>query len=193
MTDTQDQELLAMSSIINSLTPLDDQARQRVFEYVNKRFSMPAQAVPFSTQPNTTEAQLSLNATGTALIPMEQSRGVDIRSLKEDKQPNSANQMAAIVAYYLSELSSQKKDSITVADIQMYFKQAGFPLPKKPSDTLVNAKNAGYLEPGSEQATYKLSPVGYNLVAYGLPKGNGNKKRLKKKPVAAKKTSKGKK
>ena len=183
MTDTQDQELLAMSSIINSLTPLDDQARQRVFEYVNKRFSMPAQAVPFSTQPNTTEAQLSLNATGTALIPMEQSRGVDIRSLKEDKQPNSANQMAAIVAYYLSELSSQKKDSITVADIQMYFKQAGFPLPK----------NAGYLEPGSEQATYKLSPVGYNLVAYGLPKGNGNKKRLKKKPVAAKKTSKGKK
>src|SRR3972149_1179536 len=56
-------------------------------------------------------------------------------------------------------------------DVTRLFKHAGFPLPGTPKMTLVHAKNAGYLDPGSERGTYVLNPVGYNLVAHKLPSG----------------------
>jgi hypothetical protein len=49
----------------------------------------------------------------------------DIRSLKEAKAPKSANEMAALVAYYVSELApaDQRTKQINKADIERYFKQ----------------------------------------------------------------------
>ncbi|MFH0776249.1 MAG: hypothetical protein V1936_01395 [Patescibacteria group bacterium] len=98
---------------------------------------------------------------------------IDIKTLREEKNPSTANQMALIVAYYLSEKAGagEKKDSINADDIEKYFKQASFTLPRKAKYTLVNAKNAGYLEAlgGGE---YKLNPVGYNLVVHKLPSKN---------------------
>src|SRR5262245_52155642 len=43
---------------------------------------------------------------------------VDIKSLKNERQPNSARQMACIVAYYLSDHAPEKerKATVTVAD-----------------------------------------------------------------------------
>jgi len=94
----------------------------------------------------------------------------DIKTLKQEKGPKSANQMAAVVAYYLSELSpaAERKQAITKEDITKFFKQAGFPLPQRPEATLKNARNAGYFDPAGE-GSYKLNPVGYNLVVHGLP------------------------
>lgn len=79
--------------------------------------------------------------------------------------------MAAIVAYYLAELApkEERKTEITAADLEKYFKQAGFRLPKEARFTLVNSKSAGYLDAGSKSGGYKLNPVGYNLVTHGLP------------------------
>jgi hypothetical protein len=101
-----------------------------------------------------------------------QRRGlVDIRSLKEEKQPSSAREMAVLVAYYLSELApaSERKDEISADDIRQYFKQGAFKLPASPEMTLVHTRNAGYLDSGSARGLYKLNAVGYNLIVHSLP------------------------
>ena len=49
------------------------------------------------------------------------------RSLKEQKNPSSAREMACIVAYYLEHYApvGERKNSISAEDITKYFKQAG--------------------------------------------------------------------
>lgn len=99
------------------------------------------------------------------------SRQVDIRALKEEKQPSSANEMAALVAFYLSELAPERerKTEVQVDDITKYFKQAGFRLPQQPRVLLANARNAGYFDT-ADHGKYRLNAVGYNLVAHNLPR-----------------------
>ncbi len=115
----------------------------------------------------------------------------DIRELRDQKQPRTANEMAVVAAYYLSRLapSEIRKDFITSADVTKYFEQAGFLQPGDPLMTLVNAKNAGYFD-SLGGGKYRLNPVGFNLVTHGLPrKGEGgggarvrSKRRAKKAP-----------
>jgi hypothetical protein len=95
-----------------------------------------------------------------------------IRDLKEEKNPDQANQMAALVAFYLSEVADagERKDLIDSSDIVKYFKQASFKLPKVVRQTLPNAASAGYLD-AVGNGLFKLNPVGYNLVVHGLPRG----------------------
>ena len=52
---------------------------------------------------------------------------LDIRTLKENKQPDSARQMACIAAFYLQEHApdGEKKSTVNTADLERYFKQAG--------------------------------------------------------------------
>jgi hypothetical protein len=94
----------------------------------------------------------------------------DIRSLKEEKKPNSARQMACVVAFYLQELApaAERKDTVSSKDLERYFKQAGFKLPSKVDQVLVDAKRSGYFE-STSRGEYKLNAVGYNLVAHTLP------------------------
>jgi hypothetical protein len=101
----------------------------------------------------------------------------DIRRLKEQKNPGSANEMAALVAYYLAEVvpAPERKPAIEISDIEKYFKQANFKLPSQLKMTLVNAKNAGYFD-ATGGGKYKLNPVGYNLVAHSLPRGGGSER-----------------
>jgi hypothetical protein len=88
--------------------------------------------------------------------------------------------MAALVAYYLKHHAppEERKDVIQREDIEKYFVQADFPLPKRPDFTLPNAKNAGYFD-AAERGSYKLNPVGHNLIAHGLaetkPSGSRSK------------------
>jgi hypothetical protein len=81
--------------------------------------------------------------------------------------------MAALVAYYLSEVADQdeRKESVNTSDLERYFKQAGFKLPKSLAKTLSNAAAAGYLDPVGN-GYYKLNAVGYNLIAHGLPRNH---------------------
>jgi hypothetical protein len=161
-----DGELKAMQAIVAALKPLDEEERRRVMEYVLGRFGA------LSIQP--TVPLLGAPApplSGSSTPPAIASHGgvTDIRSLKEAKSPKSANEMAALVAFYVSELapSGERKASITKGDVERYFKSAGFNLPADASFTLVNAKNAGYLD-SAGTGQYKLNPVGYNLVAHRM-------------------------
>jgi len=76
--------------------------------------------------------------------------------------------MAALVAYYISEIQGER-DWINAADLQRYFKQAGFKLPKSLPHALPNATAAGYFDSLGD-GRYRLNPVGYNLVVHGLPR-----------------------
>ena len=108
--------------------------------------------------------------------------------------------MAALIAYYLSELApeGEKSDTINSNVLRRYLKVAGFRLPNKISYTLINAAAAGYLD-NVGRGEYRLNPVGYNLVVHGLPReerkravsaglsrGIGEKKRKPRKKVTGK-------
>ncbi len=157
----KDKELVAISSIIDLLKPLDATARSRVIEYVLKRLKMGA------VQAVASEAGSPGRTTAAIVVK-------DIRTLTAEKQPRSANDMVALIAYYLSELApeSDRSPTVNVDLIRKYFKMAGFPMPRAPTSALPNATAAGYLE-NTSRGEYQLNPVGYNLVVHGLPRSSG--------------------
>jgi hypothetical protein len=165
-----DGELQAIHAIIEALKPLAEQERRRTLEYVLGRFGLlPAQPL------NSLSAQ---HATVPAQLPTQAASYVqDIRTLKELKTPKSAIEMAALVAYYVSELAptGERNRQINKADLERYFKMAGFRLPADAGFTLVNAKNAGYLD-NAGGGQYTLNPVGYNLVVHRMGQEEGGKK-----------------
>lgn len=190
-----DEELRAIQQVIAAMSDLDSEARARVINYVFQRLgiSSPAALVGPGALGATPAQGMEAGAPGAQTAR----RQVDIRSFGQEKSPRSANERVAVVGYYLSESAppDERKPEISAADITKYFKQAGFPLPGAARMTLVNAKNAGYLDVGAERGTYKLNPVGHNLVAHSLPAATtttrrashrGNRKRARK----SKKTNK---
>jgi hypothetical protein len=172
-----DGELRAMSTIVAVLKPLRDDERKRVLEYVLLRFG----AVPMQASISSVTSLSSVAPSAPSSIPLVPGGALqDIRSLKQAKNPKSANEMAALVAYYVSESAtgSERKAEIDKKDIERYFKSGGFKLTSKAGQTLVNARHAGYLDPGSDAGHYKLNPVGYNLVVHRLgTDGSSGKKR----------------
>jgi hypothetical protein len=96
--------------------------------------------------------------------------GMDIKTFKERKNPSSARQMACLVAYYLAEIATgdERKETVTVGDVEKYFKQGRFALPTKLEQLLIDCRGAGYFESPS-RGEYKLTRVGHNLVAHQLP------------------------
>jgi hypothetical protein len=175
-----DPELLAMQHVIKALESLETDARTRVLTYVFQRLGL-SLATPSPIPP--IETQAPVPAVIPAAPALARAAVADIRSLKEAKQPKSDNQMAALVAYYLKEVApaNDRKDAISQEDIEKYFKQAGFPLPNRPSMTLVNCKHAGYFD-SAGVGLYRLNPVGHNLVVHGMPSSSGDGNRRVKKP-----------
>ncbi len=177
-----DKELEAIKNIVNSLEALDSNAKERVLFYVLKRLGMTesllTKEMPFSEEKN------EIRSTVESLEISTEKTINDIRSLKENKKPKSAIEMAVLVAYYLTEMApkNERKNTIKSEDITKYFKQAGFQLPTgNPVYALRNAKNSGYLDFTGKTGTYKLNPVGYNLVAFKLPEDVIRKKSRKAK------------
>jgi hypothetical protein len=163
-TNSADHELAAISSILKALDGLDGESIQRVLDYVFGRLSI---GTPRLAKAVGSVAQQSLAVEAGPV------RRTSIRDLKEEKKPDSSNQMAALVAYYLSEIAdgAERRDAINTADLERYFKQASFKLPKSLPSTLPNATAAGYFD-AAGSGLYKLNAVGYNLVAHGLPRAN---------------------
>jgi hypothetical protein len=200
--NSADLELNAINQVVTALNPLSPEQRNRALEYVLRRFSFAPQETAVTTVSGPTGATShpapqqqahDFTAHGNAIQ--------DIRTLKETKLPKSANEMAALVAYYVSELApvGERKKEIGKPDIERHFKAAGFRLPADAGFTLVNAKNAGYLD-SAGSGLYTLNPVGYNLVVHrmgsrdegtkqsnGKRRGNTNRRPQGKKQPRAKK------
>lgn len=169
-----DQELKAIQAVIAALTPLDQEARSRAIDYVFKRLGLSGGPVPAPPAP----VGVGRYETPASGVPEHRPQVADIRSLKEQKAPRNAVEMAALTAYYLAEVApaTEQRETIGTAEIRKYFKQAGFPLPSSPRLSLFQGKNAGYFD-AVERGRYKLNPVGYNLVVHNLPaKGSTGQK-----------------
>lgn len=155
MTDeTLARELSAIEGIIAALEGFDKESQQRIIDFVIDRTGLASPTVG-SRIVQTTFPQ----------PPVQ-----DILTLTTEKKPRYATQMAAVVAYYLSEVApiEERKTAIEHDDIKTYFKQARFRLPKSIKDVLIHATQAGYFDYlGGNK--YKLNPVGYNLVVHALP------------------------
>jgi hypothetical protein len=159
-------ELNSLTVIAATLERLDADARDRVLSYLVARFRQARGAqrpAPSNEELVGKEAGEEVDSSGDS---------PDIRSFREKKGPASGQEMAAVLAFYLCEAlpEGQRRESIGPADIDKYFKQAAFPLPARSRAVLTHAKTAGYLEEAGSRGTYKLSPVGYNLVKYRLPR-----------------------
>lgn len=158
----------AIDELINALSAIDKDSRLTVISAACAHLNI--------KMPATGTAVGSLSSEITAVPPGVQqtpAQIADIKSFRGVKQPTSANEMAATVAYFLSEIApgTERKPEVDTDDMVRYFKQAGFPLPKAPRMLLTNAKNSGYFDSGSSGG-YKLNPVGYNLVAHNLPRAS---------------------
>jgi hypothetical protein len=163
-----DAEIRALQVVIDALEPLDDDARSRVIDYTLKRLGIreisiasPLAAPPLEPSPAQPE-------------PTRPTQVTDIRSLREAKKPSSAVEMATLVAYYLAEAAprDERRETVTAADIEKYFKQANYRLPTRLDMTLHNATSSGYFD-RTGRGEYRLNPVGFNLVTQTLPRGAG--------------------
>jgi len=179
----------AIDEMISALSDLNDAERLNAIQTVSRHFKLAAES-PASPPPG--EGDASVATEGKTVT----TRVTDIRALKEEKRPSTANEMAAVVAYYLQELAppEERKREVDVQDVVEYFKQAGFPLPSATKQILHNAKAAGYFK-AVGGGKFTLNPVGYNLVAHNLPRAEKplGARRQAKKTATRKQTSKRKK
>src|ERR1043166_1148592 len=165
MTEAFDHEIAAIQAVLAALEPLEAGVRANVLDYVLKRLGIVAPAPPPPPP----------SGAGQVLPPAPPGSGsVHIRAFKEQKKPRSANEMAAVVAYYLANLAPivDRKQTVSTKDIETQSKIAGFPLPKTIRVTLQNARNAGYFD-STGDGEYRLNPVGHNLVVHNMPRGDG--------------------
>jgi len=158
----------AIDAVLNALEPLDTKARETVLATVKNYLGIAgAKGVGGTSDPPLTQTEsprLLYDQNGPKVVK-------DIRSLKLEKDPATAVQMACLVAYYLAELAApaERQDTVTAPILEKYFKQAGFKLPKHFKQLLIDGKNSGCFDHASAGA-YKLNPVGHNLVVHSLPK-----------------------
>jgi hypothetical protein len=176
---SEDEELAAIRSVVSALEMLSADVRARVLRYVFDRLEIRIE----ESAPHT-----ALNPESPARTPIspplesrtEAARQLDVRSLRDEKIPRSSTEMAALVAYYLSEVAQgeEHKDSVTSADVKRYFKQANYMLPQAINMVLPHAAAAGYFD-AVGQGRYRLNPVGYNLVVHGMPSGASGERKGK--------------
>lgn len=178
-----DPELKAIQAVIDALEPLEEASRNRVIEYAFDRLGLVTSGGPARNR----GTSFGTEREGEPQPALESKPVIDVRTLREEKEPQSANEMAALVAYYLAEMApeTERKAEVTTNDIKTYFKLGKFPLPNAPQQTLRNAAAAGYFE-SAGGGKYRLNPVGHNLVAHNLPrKGEPAPKRSASRPTRA--------
>ncbi len=173
-------EINAFENIVNHLQALDGETRERVLAYT---------AVALKIDPSKTLVVTRSDSDGSSAEnsgiqpdkPMQDKSNIrDIRSLKDEKKPSSAVEMAVLVAYYLDELAGpeDRKDSIGIKDLDKYFKQAGYRVPVRMANVTNAARDSGYID-RKAHGQYSLNPVGYNLAVHGLPR-SGTKPQVRK-------------
>jgi len=163
----------AIDQIIEALLPFEEKDRRAIVGTVCQHLEIDVGASNVSTGHQVQTAP-EHSTKLTRPLPGEKTRNVDIKSLKEEKDPKSARQMACLVAFYLQEHApeGERKDTITTADVERYFKQAGYKLPTKLEQLLIDSRHAGYFE-SPRRGEYALTRVGYNLVAHSMTSKTG--------------------
>ena len=177
-----DPELEAIRGVVALLEPLDDEARDRVVDYVFRRLGIELRQPGGDAGEEVTAPVVAPSPT-TPPIPTQDRQHVapsalsavsDIRTLRDQKQPRNAVEMATLVGYYLAHAApkDERADSFGSKELEKYCIQAGYPVPSTPRLVLFNAKKAGYLDAKSH-GKYKTNAVGFNLIEHSLPAASG--------------------
>lgn len=156
----------AIDEIVTALSALDDKAKATAIAAACAHLGLERPSVQQPTPPTA-----RVTATQGESPELKPARAVDIRIMKEEKNPETALEMACLVAYYLQEQAppEERTDVVTIEDMKKYFKQAHFPLPKRIEQLLVSGRHSGYFDL-VERTKYRLNAVGYNLAAHSLPR-----------------------
>ena len=176
MSDQLKKEIQAITTVLGALDPLDPDVRVNVLDYVVRRLKI--QFAPSAAPPGQHPSEEPRPSPVESSVPAP---GIHIEKFKDQKNPKSANEMAALVAYYFANLAPepQRKATVNSKDIETYFKIANFPLPREIRVTLQNARNAGYFDSVGD-GEYRLNAVGHNLVVHNLPRAGAPAARAKK-------------
>lgn len=166
----------AIDQIVHALTSVEKSAQQTVLQIVCAHLGI---AVGGIAAPATVDKGAARPVEKVQPVEVQQSSTgqpdhvIDIRTFRREKNPTSARQMACVVAYYLKELApmEDRKQSVSNADMEKYFTQAGFELPTALEQLLKDAKKSGYFE-SVGRGEFKLTRVGQNLVTHSLPPGS---------------------
>jgi hypothetical protein len=151
----------AIDEIIAALVGLPEPARLTAI-----RAACDHLAIPFTAAGGFSIVDTPAGTPGeiTAATPTGPSGVTDVRSLKEQKKPATAMETAALLAYYLQHLApaSERKPDISAADVDKYFVQADFPLPKRSGQLLVNSHPS---KPGRGHSGPRFCQVGALRIA----------------------------
>lgn len=160
----------AIDQVTAALAPFEEHEQNTVLTTVCALLKIPRQGLESTNAVATVDDGKMNSATdrpeaNANEYPSAKVAQVDIKSLRKQKEPASAREMACLVAYYL--LETEGRETINKADIEKYFKQAGFKLPTALEQVLPDSKKSGYFESVS-RGEYKLSRVGYNQVVHNM-------------------------
>ena len=160
----------AIDDIIAALETLDEDARGTAIRAACEHLGIASAQVPQSPQVETPSVSSVDTPAGVAPSP-DNNPATDIPTIKPKTRPSTAQEMACVVAYYLQSLAppNERTREIGISDLEKYFIQAGFQLPRRIPQVLIDAKGAGYFD-SAARGKYKLNPVGHNLVVHSLPK-----------------------
>jgi len=163
----------AAKNIADTLAGMQNPEQERVLRWVAESLGIQL-ATPAPAHRLSHEAPPPSPGGGTP-PPPPTDRPKDIRSFKDEKQPKSDNQYAAVVAYYyrFEAPEGQRRDTVNAEVLQESTRQSGWKRLAAPRVTLSNAMVQGYLD-RTDRGEYRINTVGENLVAMTLPGGGDN-------------------
>ena len=163
-------DLAAIKTICDALEPFEQAERERIIRWASERLGIKGVST------TTTPAQQPGTLSHQIQIPASQSGTKDIKTFLDEKNPTSANQLVAAVAYYhkFEAPVAERKNSISADDVTEACRKANRERPKFPSQIMVNANAFGLVDKVGTGA-YEINAVGENLVAVSMPTaGHGN-------------------
>src|SRR6266568_2257219 len=160
---TNPDDLEAVRKVIDALTPFNKDDQERIVRWAREKLGLTPSFESSSIHPQSSGPR----QTGS---PSPGGSPVTLRDFVEEKQPKADVHFVAVVAYYyqFEARDSEKKTSITAADLQEACRLAKRNRFNNPSVPLQNAFKVGYLDK-AERGNYRLNSVGENLVAMALP------------------------
>lgn len=180
-------DLAAIKTICDALEPFDENERERILRWASERLGI--KNIPVQT----TQVQQTTVPPVAGQQVVTSTGGKDIKTFLDEKNPTSANQLVAAVAYYykFEAPANEKKNSINADDILEACRKGQRERPKHSNQILVNASAFGLVDKVGTGA-YEINSVGENLVAVSMPTaghGNSGSKRTatKSKKATAKK------
>jgi hypothetical protein len=182
---TSPDDLEAVRKVIEALTPFNQDDQERIVRWAREKLGLSPSFEGTSIHPQSSGSRQMGSSTSSG----GSSVTLTLKEFVEHKQPKADVHFAAAVAYYylFEAKDSERKISITAADLQEACRLAKRKRFENPSVPLQNAFKVGYLDK-VERGSYRLNSVGENLVAMALPGGAVVEKKSRSRKISVRKS-----